>query len=114
MLATIRNLGDCPCPRCLTPMTLADKFGTPEDMQLRVSGARIDSEIRRKNISKARKLIHGKLGAAKNTNYGVNSAAVERLLKKESLVPTSVSSFCSWLMALSHDWLGYRMPFQTA
>lgn len=91
-LATIRNLGDYPCPRCLIPLSLAHNFGTSEDRQDRINKARIDDTHRRTKISKARKLIYGKLGAKKNTNMGVTSAAVERLLKDQSLVPTSVCS----------------------
>lgn len=90
VLASIRNLGDCPCPRCLTPIQLAHKFGTPEDKEKRRQDARVDDKKRQKNISNARKLIYGKLGVKKNSNYGVNSTAVEKLLKKESLVPTEV------------------------
>lgn len=93
MLATIRNLGDCPCPRCLTPLTLAHKFGTLDDKKQRTDQARVDDLSRREKIKKARKLIYGKVGSRNNTNFGVNSAAVERLLKEESLVPTCVRYF---------------------
>lgn len=90
VLASIRNLGDCPCPRCLTPIQLAHKFGTPEDKEMRRQEARVDDKNRQTTISKARKLIYGKIGVKKNANYGVNSTAVEKLLKKQSLVPTEV------------------------
>lgn len=90
MLATIRNLGDCPCPRCLIPLTLAHLFGTPEDKEYRTNKARVDDRSRQTKISKARKLIYGKITKKKDTNFGVNSAAVERLLKDQSLVPTDV------------------------
>lgn len=90
LLASIRNLGDCPCPRCLTPLTLAHEFGTPQDKLRRVNEPRIDDKHRQKKVSGARKLIYGKLGVKKNANYAVNSAAVERLLKEQSLVPTDV------------------------
>lgn len=69
---------------------MAHKFGTPEDQEQRTSSARVDDQSRQTDISKARKLIYGKFGDRKNSNYGVNSAAVERLLKKQSLVPTEV------------------------
>lgn len=92
MLATIRNLGDCPCPRCLVPLSLADRFGTPEDRQFRVDKARMDDSDRQTKVSTARKLIYGKITTKKNTNYDVGSAAVERLLKDQSLVPTDVSN----------------------
>lgn len=95
MLATIRNLGDCPCPRCLVPLSLADRFGTPEDMQFRVNQPRVDDPDRQKKVSKARKLIYGKITKKKDTNYGVGSAAVERHLKGQSLVPTDVRNALS-------------------
>lgn len=111
ILASIRNLGDCPCPRCLVPISLAHNFGTSEDIQQRIDTARVDDQSRQKKISKARKLIYGKFGGKKNTNYGVNSAAVERLLKEQSLVPTEA---CSLLTKnyVSSDYQCYRTPFQ--
>lgn len=90
LLATIRNLGDFPCPRCLTPLSLAHMFGTSDDKEKRINEARVDNKVRRDKISRARKLIYGKLGAAKKANFGVTSAAVERILKGQSLVPTDV------------------------
>jgi hypothetical protein len=56
----------------------------PQDMTRRISLARIDDIGRRSKVSTARKLIYEK-------DYAVDSAAVERLLKPQSLVPTSVS-----------------------
>lgn len=114
MLATIRNLGDCPCPRCLVPLSQANKFGTPEDRQSRVSEAQVDDNVRQTKVSKARKLIYGKPGAKKNANYGVGSAAVERLLKKQSLVPTDVRVTLSGECRYLSNFIIFRMHFQTA
>lgn len=85
LMASIRNLGDCPCPRCKIPLSTVHKIGTPQDKDDRRSKARIDDTTYRDNIDNARRLIN---------DYGhlVNSADVERLLKPESLVPTSVRS----------------------
>jgi negative regulator of replication initiation len=47
--------------------------------------ARVDDLQRRDLVSAARELIHQK-------NFDTDSAAVERLLKVQSLVPTSVSN----------------------
>lgn len=63
---------------------------------MRRQEARVDDKNRRKTISKARKLIYGKFGVKKNANYGVNSTAVEKLLKKQSLVPTEVCFSYAW------------------
>ncbi|KAI0055695.1 hypothetical protein BV25DRAFT_1815207 [Artomyces pyxidatus] len=81
ILASIRNLGRCPCPSCLITKDRIDKLGSPQDMQERQTLARVDDARRRSQISSARKIIYEK-------DYAVNSAAVERILKEESLVPT--------------------------
>lgn len=56
----------------------------PQDMAQRVSLARVDDQHRRVVVSLAREIIYHK-------NFAVNSSAVEKLLKPESLVPTTVS-----------------------
>ena len=43
LLASIRNLGQCPCPRCLIPLDLVHNLGMPRDMMQQVSKARVDS-----------------------------------------------------------------------
>jgi hypothetical protein len=53
-------------------------------MKERASLARVDDDRRKDKISAARSIIYDK-------NYAVNSAAVENILKQQSLVPTSVS-----------------------
>jgi hypothetical protein len=84
LLAGIRNLGRCPCPRCLIPLDRVHNMGMCEDMAQRKSLARIDDIGR-----------HRRLGAAREAIYIANSAvdgvAVENLLKEDSLVPTAVS-----------------------
>jgi hypothetical protein len=82
-LASIRNLGNCPCPRCLTPLSDAHKFGMAMDQKKRRTLARTDDRSRQIKVSSAWKLIYC-------NNYAVNSAPVESLLKETSLVPTSV------------------------
>ena len=54
-------------------------------MKRRVALARVDNEERKRKVGIARSIIYEK-------NYAVNCEAVEKLLKQESLVPTSVSS----------------------
>lgn len=54
-------------------------------MKQRLSLARVDNEDRKRKVQTARRIIYEK-------NYAVNSEAVEKLLKEESLVPTSVST----------------------
>jgi hypothetical protein len=83
LIAGIRNLGSCPCPRCLIPLTRVHNMGMKLDAKQRVTMARVDNSQRRSVVGSARTLIY-------EQNLQVNSAAVERLLKDSSLVPTTV------------------------
>ena len=86
LLASIRDKGYRPCPRCLISKQEIKNLGLPKDRQQRVQSPRVDNLQRRNKISSARRIIY-------EENYRVNSAAVERILKEESLVPTSVGVF---------------------
>jgi len=83
-MATIRNKGYCPCPRCTIPLSKVHLIGTKSDRKARAALVRVDDDRHRNLISAARKAIY-------QQNYDVDSAAVERMLKPQSLVPTSVS-----------------------
>ncbi|KAF9032192.1 hypothetical protein BJ165DRAFT_1358012 [Panaeolus papilionaceus] len=78
LLATIRDKGMCPCPRCLVPMQSLDQLGTPVDQATRSESQRV---YRTKEVKNARALIY-KQGKA------VNGANVEAILKPFSGVPT--------------------------
>jgi hypothetical protein len=82
LIATVRNLGGCPCPHCLIPKNRIQNMGMPQDRQQRQTLSRSD-ERRRMIVNDARSLIH-------EQNFAVGSAAVERILKPQSWVPTSV------------------------
>jgi|ERR1700722_1739675 len=86
LLACIRSLGHCPCPRCLIPLDAVVNMGKLRDMAQRETLARDDNESRRR-VTFARKSIY-------EENHAVNSAAVESLLQADSLVPTAVSNTC--------------------
>ena len=79
----IRNLGRCPCPRCLIPLDRVTNMGRPRDMMQRRTLSRVDDIKRRNCVKAAREIIYKK-------NKAVNSTAVERLLQEDSLVPTMV------------------------
>jgi hypothetical protein len=83
LIACIRNLGRCPCPRCLIPLDRVDNMGMRQDMTQRKTLARVDSAERRNRVATAREHIYQK-------NYLVDGAPVERLLQNDSLVPTAV------------------------
>ena len=86
LLASIRNLGRCPCPCCLIPLDRVPNMGMRRDMAQRMSLARVDNLERRSRIKAARDIIYVK-------NYRTDSKAVEDLLQKDSLVPTAVSVY---------------------
>lgn len=83
LLASIRDKGRCPCPRCLVPLTQVERLGTVNDMKQRKLLARIDDEIKQGKVAEARDHIYRR-------NYAVDNDGVETLLKYESLVPTDV------------------------
>lgn len=84
LIANVRNLGGCPCPRCLIPKERLQKVGTANDMVQRDVLSRHDTADRRAKIISARQLIY-------EGQYNVDTPQVEVLLKSESLVPTIVS-----------------------
>ncbi|KAI0064190.1 hypothetical protein BV25DRAFT_1800682 [Artomyces pyxidatus] len=108
LLASIRNLGSCPCPRCLVPLSRVHLIGTETDMAERNTKARIDDSQRQRKIAEARKLIYKK-------NLQVSSDAVEAWLQEESLVPNEnafserlsplgFNMFAMFAVDLMHEW----------
>ncbi|KAF8833975.1 hypothetical protein BDN67DRAFT_863774, partial [Paxillus ammoniavirescens] len=95
LIACIRNLGTCLCPRCLIPKDRVHNLGTNRDSQACHVLARMDSAELCDKILNAHKLIYDK-------NYAVDTAQVEALLKPESLVPT-LSAFLEWLHHMGFD-----------
>jgi hypothetical protein len=87
LIASIRNLGRCPCPRCLIPLDRVANMGMRGDMAQRRTLARIDDVKRRNRVETAREKIYEK-------GYVVDSTVVEDLLQEDSLVPTAVCAFC--------------------
>ena len=81
LLATIRDKGHCPCPRCIIPKSNFSQVGWWNDIKARVS--------------QARTYMQNKIVAARDAIYRrgapIKGAVVERLLKDCSLVPTLVS-----------------------
>uniref|UniRef100_A0A8H7XVD3 Uncharacterized protein n=1 Tax=Psilocybe cubensis TaxID=181762 RepID=A0A8H7XVD3_PSICU len=80
LLATIRYLAKCVCPRCLIQKRWVSGLGTHVDGQRR-SHIRLDTQQRRDRIEITRKWIyvHGR---------GVKSTRVEDILQDTSAVPT--------------------------
>ena len=83
LLATIRDRGFCPCPRCFIVGDKIDRMGLVRDLLARIRQAR---QYFGNHVLLAWEFIY-KLGKP------VTGAAVERILKAQSLVPTVVSVF---------------------
>jgi hypothetical protein len=83
LLATIRNLGQCLCPRCEIQKVHVSGLRTTVDQQCR-DHERTDTPLRIAWIDAACKVIFDK-GA------GITSTRVENILKERSEVPTHVS-----------------------
>lgn len=80
LLATIRDQGLCPCPRCTVPKSLLDRLATKSDLKSRVNDIRV---YLRQRILDARTFIY-------KMALPITGVAVENILKPTSLVPTMV------------------------
>ena len=80
LLATIRDKGLCPCPRCLVPKSKLDQTGTKRDSKFRLQN---DRKYLFDHVLIARNAIYESAAA-------IAGAAVNRLLKATSSVPTLV------------------------
>lgn len=87
IMACLKYLAQCPCPRCLLLKSKIPRLGTKRDAQERAKLMRVDDECRRKEVELVRKWIY-------EDGRSLTSAAVERMLGPRSLVPTRVS--CSY------------------
>jgi hypothetical protein len=81
LIATTRQRGICPCPRCLILMSELDRMGTHLDRKYR--------------ISRIRTYVLNAVCCARDFVYKlakpIGGVAVERLLKPQSWVPTVAS-----------------------
>ena len=82
LLATIKNLGKHPCPRCLILKTDIHNVGTPAGAQQR-KRIRVDNTSRRQDVEKARKAMFEK-------GCKITSTQVQSYLSDRSMVPTRV------------------------
>jgi hypothetical protein len=82
LLATIRDNGLCPCPRCLMLKTKLDQMGRHWDLNFRLREAR---KYLFDKVQQARRIVY-KLGQA------VAGTGVDGVLKSTSSVPVVVSA----------------------
>ncbi|KAF8148266.1 hypothetical protein B0H34DRAFT_758798 [Crassisporium funariophilum] len=101
LLTTIRNLGRCPCPRCLIQKTRIGDLGKVVDGQRR-SHVRLDSDKRRRDVELTRRWIFEK-------GLGINSKSVNDVLQEESYVPTR-NAFSTRLQHFGFDFFSMFVP----
>lgn len=99
LLATIRDKGICPCPRCLILKAKLDKLGLRRDIMVRVNKFRV---YMAEKVALARKAIY-------ESAKPINGAAVEGLLKEFSGVPTQVCIFLNNVVLYLFNY-STRMP----
>ncbi|KEP45340.1 hypothetical protein V565_285640 [Rhizoctonia solani 123E] len=80
LIATIKDLGNFPCPHCLIPKAKIPQLGLKSDDAIR-NNRRKDDENRQQLVTQARKYIYG-------DGYVVNSKHVSDILFATSAVPT--------------------------
>ena len=86
LIATIKDFGACPCPRCRVSINEIQAIGREDDRKRREETRRRDDIERRKKVDEARKSLY-------DEGYAINGDHVDGLLKSESLVPTKVPVF---------------------
>jgi len=106
IIVSLRNLGHCPCPRCLIPMDRVPNMGMPRDMSQHVSLMRVDNVKWRIRVKAVHEAIY-------EHNHGVGGVAVEKLLKEHSLVPAAVGGVFL-IMCLVLMFYGFRMHSLTS
>jgi hypothetical protein len=83
LLASIKNLGLFPCPRCNIPMKEVPAMGKKRDRANRTRTARTDDKAKQERVSRARSLIY-------DHHNPVTSTLLEGHLAHGSLIPTNV------------------------
>ena len=84
MVASIKNIGKCPCTRCSIPLEEVSRLGMKGDRRNRERLVRIDDSDRRTRVEIARNAIY-------NANLSITHDEVANQLDDLSLVPTNVS-----------------------
>ncbi|RDB16269.1 hypothetical protein Hypma_003008 [Hypsizygus marmoreus] len=82
LMATTRQKGRLPCPRCKVPMSTVHLVGTKKDRKDRKRLKRVDDLQRRGLVNSTRESIY-------ESNYAADSAHVKRQMGPHSLVPTA-------------------------
>ena len=97
MIASIQNLGLCPCPQCLIPMACVPNMRMSRDLAQHVSLTCVN------NVDWCA-CVQAVWTAVYENNHLVNGAAIKILLDQDSLVPSMVSVFF-WNVTAIVIWL---------
>ena len=81
LIANIKNLGQCPCPRCAIRLNKVQGLGKPTDIQRRTDVRKPTGKLFR-TVRKARKVIY--------KGYKVSGTHVDNLLGGLSRAPNTV------------------------
>lgn len=83
LLTAIKNLGKCPCPRCLVTKDQISQAGTKPDLRRRHTLKRVDNAALQSSVQKTRNWLFTK-------GYKVTSQRLKRMLDSKSLTPMQV------------------------
>ncbi|KAI0717666.1 hypothetical protein C8T65DRAFT_528232, partial [Cerioporus squamosus] len=89
LIAALKPLANCLCPRCLTEKAEVCEAGTAEDSDRRQSKRRMDDGAVHSKIRRARKQVF--------QGHSLNSDRVKELLEPQSLIPYGYSAFSALL-----------------
>ncbi|KAF6750862.1 hypothetical protein DFP72DRAFT_817228, partial [Ephemerocybe angulata] len=81
LIASIKNLGKYPCPRCRVLKVDIPAMGQKQDLKNRSKWARVDDNIRKEHVKKAREFLY-------DQQLSILSSKVETRLSHGSLVAT--------------------------
>lgn len=99
LLATIRDKGLCPCPRCFIPKSSLDRLGA--DLRFRISKARYYLVA---SVRQARKFIY-------EQGLPIGGKNVQDLLKESSSVPTEVCFYYLYSATTSLIMVSFQNAF---
>ena len=81
LMACLKYLSTCPCPRCLLHKSKISRIGSKSDTRDRLKLVRVDSDSRRDAVDSARRLLFEK-------GVNITSTRIKDILDGESLTPT--------------------------
>ncbi|PCH39218.1 hypothetical protein WOLCODRAFT_86414 [Wolfiporia cocos MD-104 SS10] len=101
LLACIRYLAQCPCPRCLIQKADISEMGTPADMERR--------NILRVDTTAIQNLIDGARRSVFRKGFALNSKKITKILDPKSLVTTR-SAFSQRLSKFGFNFYSMFVP----